>query len=399
MRVRSEKIVLHDFIDTYRDVIVAQTLEGSRGPGRLTESAEGKDAVVSFLVHLSEELRIDAESLPAPFGGETHDASARAHAAQLWADGCDAAQIARDYGGICQAITGIAIQQDAWITTREFHLLNRHVDTAIADGVTEHARLTAERRGKEEVQHLGQAAHDLRDLLSGATLAFQTLIARGLPPADASSAVLGRSLAGLRSRVDRMLLGVRAAVVKPQRQRLPLAAFIGEVAEAAQLHADERGVYLTVAPVDPALAVEGDPQLLASAVMVLLHNAIKFTPRGERVMLTTRAEEGRVLLDVQDQCGGIEPGRGDLFQPFCEQRRANRSGLGIGLSIARDAARLHGGDIRIRNMPGRGCVFSLDLPCCPAVAECEVGAGSGPRAVAAECSHGPQEEAYAQRDR
>jgi signal transduction histidine kinase len=51
-----------------------------------------------------------------------------------------------------------------------------------------------------------------------------------------------------------------------------------------------------------------------------------------------------------------------LFQAFGDRRGADRSGLGLGLSIARQAVRAHGGDIHIRNKPGAGCVFAIDLP-------------------------------------
>ena len=58
-----------------------------------------------------------------------------------------------------------------------------------------------------------------------------------------------------------------------------------------------------------------------------------------------------------------DPGRKvDLFQAFGERRGKDRSGLGLGLSIARKAVRAHGGDIQIRNLPGTGCVFVIQLP-------------------------------------
>ena len=53
---------------------------------------------------------------------------------------------------------------------------------------------------------------------------------------------------------------------------------------------------------------------------------------------------------------------GDPFQSFGHQRRRDRTGLGLGLSIARKAVRAHGGDINIRNLPGQGCVFNIELP-------------------------------------
>ncbi len=117
-----------------------------------------------------------------------------------------------------------------------------------------------------------------------------------------------------------------------------------------------------MAPVDPALAVEADPQLLASAVMNLLHNAFKNTRSGGAVVLRAHAEGDRLLVEIEDECGGIPEGKTDLFQAFGNRRGTDRSGLGLGLSIARKAVRAHGGDITIRNMPGRGCVFAIDVP-------------------------------------
>jgi hypothetical protein len=69
-----------------------------------------------------------------------------------------------------------------------------------------------------------------------------------------------------------------------------------------------------------------------------------------------------VLLEVEDECGGLPPGAvTDLFRPF-EQRSADRSGLGLGLAIAREGVETNGGEIRARDLPGRGCIFTIDLP-------------------------------------
>ena len=64
--------------------------------------------------------------------------------------------------------------------------------------------------------------------------------------------------------------------------------------------------------------------------------------------------------EIEDECGGIPESKAELFQAFGERRGADRSGLG--LFIARQAVRAHGGDITIRNMPGRGGIFAIDVP-------------------------------------
>ena len=128
------------------------------------------------------------------------------------------------------------------------------------------------------------------------------------------------------------------------------------------LQAEDRGIRVTVATVDAALAIDADPQLLASAVMNLLHNAFKNTRSGGSVVLRAHADGQRLVVEIEDECGGIPESQADLFRAFGDRRGTDRSGLGLGLSMARQAVRAHGGDITIRNMPGRGCIFAIDLP-------------------------------------
>lgn len=80
------------------------------------------------------------------------------------------------------------------------------------------------------------------------------------------------------------------------------------------------------------------------------------------MVLRVHAERQRLLIETEDECGGIPESKGDLFQVFGKRRGSDQSGLGLGLSIARKAVLAHGGDIRVRNMPGRGCVFTIDVP-------------------------------------
>jgi C4-dicarboxylate-specific signal transduction histidine kinase len=78
--------------------------------------------------------------------------------------------------------------------------------------------------------------------------------------------------------------------------------------------------------------------------------------------LKSHATPDRVLIDVQDECSGLPSGKAEeLFQPFT-QRAADRSGLGLGLSISNRGIEASGGRLRVRNLPGRGCVFTIDLP-------------------------------------
>jgi signal transduction histidine kinase len=327
------------------------------GRGRLSRLEHG---VPLFLTQLAETLRLEATAVPFPAGAI--GASAARHGAELLRSGFTVSQVVHDYGDICQTITAMAVEKVAAITVEEFQTLNRCLDTAIAEAVTEYARLDGEARSDEEIERLGHAAHELRDFLNTAVLAFHTLKRGAVAINGSTGAILGQSLMSLRQLVDRLLSEVRIEAGTQRTARIPVVTLIDEIAASGMLHSEYRQIQFTVEPVDPALVIEADPQLLTSAVMNLLHNAFKNTRSGGHVVLRARAEHGRLLIETEDECGGIPPGKGDLFQKFGERRGGDRSGLGLGLSIARKAVRAHAGDIRIHNMPGKGCVFIIDVP-------------------------------------
>ena len=353
--------MLYEFITLHRDAIVVRTSDRVRGrPWPSIASREVEHGVPLFLTQLAETLRLEATATP--FSSDAIGSTATRHGAELLAAGFSVAQVVHDYGDICQAITEIALEQHAPITIEEFHTLNRCLDTAIAEAVTEHSRLVAQKRSVEEVERLGRSAHELRDLLNGAFLAFHALKRGSVPVNGSTGAVLGRCLTSMLANVDRDLSEVRLTTARQRRDLTSVIAFIDEIAATGMLHAEYRSVRFSVAPVDPALALEIDSQLLASAVMSLLHNAFKNTPAGGAVNLRVGAQGQRLVIEIEDECGGIPEGKTDLFQAFGNRRGTDRSGLGLGLSIARRAVRAHGGEIEIRNMPGRGCIFAIDVP-------------------------------------
>jgi signal transduction histidine kinase len=354
-------MMLYEFVDLNRADIISRTRDrvGSR-PWPSVAPGEMEHGVPLFLTQLAETLRLEETSVPYPAGAI--GASAARHGAELLRSGFTVSQVVHDYGDICQTITALAVEKRAPISVEEFRTLNRCLDTAIAEAVTEYARLTGETRFDEELERLGYAAHELRDCLNTAILAFHTLKRGAVAINGSTGAILGQSLMNLRELVDRTLADVRIEACTQRSVRVPVVTFIDEIAASGLLHSEYRQIQFRVDPVDPNLAIDADPQLLASAVMNLLHNAFKNTRSGGHVVLRAHAEHGRVLIETEDECGGIPPGKGDLFQKLGNRRGADRSGLGLGLSIARKAVRAHGGDIRIRNMPGKGCVFTIDVP-------------------------------------
>ena len=134
--------------------------------------------------------------------------------------------------------------------------------------------------------------------------------------------------------------------------------------EFVTLNRDEiiRGITLTVMPVEDDAAIEADRQVLLAVVMNLLQNAFKFTQPRTTVTLRVCLNADRVLIEVQDECGGLpREAVDDLFRPF-QLRGAERTGLGLGLPFSRWGAEANHGRVYARNLPGTGCVFTVDLP-------------------------------------
>jgi signal transduction histidine kinase len=97
----------------------------------------------------------------------------------------------------------------------------------------------------------------------------------------------------------------------------------------------------------------------------LLQNAFKFTRPHTTVTLRVGASAERVLIEIQDECGGLPRGNvNELFRPF-EQRGADRTGVGLGLALSRRGVEANNGRIYARNLPDTGCVFIVDLPRLP----------------------------------
>jgi len=136
-------MMLYEFIAMHREEIVARTRRRVLGrPWPSVSRQEIGYEVPLFLTQLSETLR--REPTATPFSSDAIGSAATRHGA-LSAAGLNVAQVIYDYGDICQAITEIALEQHTPITVEEFHTLNRCLDTAIAEAVTEHTRLAAQK--------------------------------------------------------------------------------------------------------------------------------------------------------------------------------------------------------------------------------------------------------------
>jgi len=355
--------MLHAFITDNHDELVARArarvIERRVPRATPSELSHGIPLFLTQLVALLTETMTRGEE---DIARNRMTSSAGAHGQYLLAEGLSIAQVVHDYGNVCQAVTELAAEREVRISASEFRALNRCLDDAIAGAVTEYARARETVIAAEGVERLGALAHELRNVLSTAMLSFDA-IKRGVAGTGGSTGeMLGRSLGRLRDLIDRALTDIRLDSTLIPREHVLLRDFMEDVEIDATILARARGIDLAVTPVEPDLVVDVDRQVLAGALANLLQNAFKFTRTQTLVSLRAHATAERVYIDVEDECGGLAAGVADDLLGSLDQRSFDPSKLGRGLAIARRAVEANGGELRVRNLPHKGCCFTIDLP-------------------------------------
>ena len=353
--------MLFEFIVTQRDEIIrrcrAKVATRSMPPPTEEEIDYG---VPVFLDQLLDALNGRAS------GSTEINKTARRHGHELLLQGFTVSQVVHDYGDICQAITELAVEKNARIGADDFRMLNHCLDDAIASAVTEYGRVRnqsdVDREQKRDAERLGFFAHELRNLTNTSMLAFEVLRTGNVGVGGSTGTVLRRSLMRTTALIDRSLAEVRLTEGIQNQEPFLVAGFIEQLAPSAILEAEARQITLTVAPVAHGTMINADRRVLGSVLGNLLQNAFKFTRPRSTVTLRVGGTESRVLIEVQDECGGLPGGNAeDPFKPF-EQRGADRTGVGLGLAFSRWGVEANHGRIYARNLPNHGCVFTVDLP-------------------------------------
>jgi signal transduction histidine kinase len=356
--------MLHEFIAVNRDEIIKRCR--ARVATRAVAPASGREidhGVPVFLDQLMAALRLGHTSSP-----EIGPSAVR-HGHDLLLQGFTVSQVVHAYGDVCQSITELAVETHAPICTDDFRTLNRCLDDAIASAVTEFGReqnqLTLEGETARGNERAGFLAHELRNLLHTAIMAFEVLKTGNVGVAGSTGTVLHRSLIGASTLIGRSLAEVRLNHGAENREPFLVSEFIEELAPVAAVEAYDRGIHFRQMPVEDGVAINVDRHVLGTVVMNLLRNAFTFTRPRTTVTLRVLATADRVLLEIQDECGGLPTDDVDaMFRPFAHQS-ADRTGLGLGLAFSRWAVEANDGRIFARSLPDVGCVFAIELPRAP----------------------------------
>ena len=372
------KMKLHEFLASNTNELVerCRAKVTQRSPEAPTRGMQ--HGVAPFLDQLIKTLQLEQTSDPTksvkvsgPAGGQIAPSeiggTATEHGRELRRHGYSIEGVVHEYGDLCQAITDLAFERAAEINTDEFRTMNRCLDNAIAVAVTEftYQRDTdmADLHARDSTQRLGFFAHEMRNFITTATLAVNFIKSGNVASAGATGQILDRALMGMRTLIDRSLAEVRIESGSDIETRVfSLAGLVTELKVTASLEAASRQSVFIVADVDSELALSGDRDLLLAAVGNLLQNAFKFTRPGTEVTLNAYSAGERIHIDVEDSCGGLPPGAAEnMFRPYV-QCAVDKSGAGLGLSISRRSVEANAGTLRVRDVPGTGCVFTIDLP-------------------------------------
>jgi hypothetical protein len=226
---------MHQFLTNNRSELIARCkLKVAQRPHRAATPQQLANGVPLFLDQLTKTLEAEEADegeksirISGPSGGDAQalsemGVSAAAHGKQLLLLGFTVDQVVHDYGDLCQAITDLAFERDAPFAIDEFRTLNRCLDNAIADAVTEFSSqrdaTIADRVKADSDERLGFLVHELRNALCTATLSVSALELGNMTLGGATGSVLKRSLASLERLITQALSEVRGDRRLAERQ-------------------------------------------------------------------------------------------------------------------------------------------------------------------------------------
>ncbi|MEK6371686.1 MAG: ATP-binding protein [Acidobacteriota bacterium] len=220
-----------------------------------------------------------------------------------------------------------------------------------------------ERSFAQQRQLVADTSHELRTPVAVIRSEAEVALSRERTPAEYRDAldVIQSESVHLTRLIEDMLLMARADA---RAFEFPLRDVVETAARAMRTLAAAKSVDLT-STTDGAMTMRGDPELIRRMVLNLLDNAVKFTPAGGAVTVTTHAVDGRYVIAVRDTGPGIPAdAQPHVFDRFYRADRARTpgSGSGLGLAIARSIAELHGGEIRLAHSDETGSIFEVSLP-------------------------------------
>lgn len=252
---------------------------------------------------------------------------------------------------------------------RHAESLERRVRERTAELARANAALRAADRRKDE--YLSTLAHELRNPLVPIRNALEIMKLAGNAPevVETSRAMIERQLKHLIRLIDDLMDVARISrgLIKLKLAPVDAALIVSEAVESVRPLLANAARELIVSVPDEPLTPRVDPARMVQVLYNLLHNAIKYTGPGGKIRLTVRREGDEAVFQVKDDGLGVpEEMLGEIFEIFTQVARTDgsvSSGLGIGLSLVKTLAELHGGRVEARSGGlGQGSEFTVRIP-------------------------------------
>ena len=254
-----------------------------------------------------------------------------------------------------QSLTEITLSEDEAV---EFSRLSRAVNQML---------LRLKQAFDAQQQFVGNAAHELRTPLALMQARLDLYMSTGHGdscPETTETIAMMREQTERLSKMVRTLLDMSDLKAVPRNDRIQLAPMIEEVLADLSPLAEKSGVTLSQTGDD--LWITGSDVLVYRAIFNLVENGVKYNHPGGSVCVAASRREREAVVEVTDTgCGIPEDFRESVFQPFFrvdKSRSREKGGVGLGLSLVWEIARLHGGDVRVRESGESGTVIELTLP-------------------------------------
>lgn len=228
----------------------------------------------------------------------------------------------------------------------------------------------SEARRRRTQQQFEMATHEIRTPLTAIQASSELLSRYPLDDARRKQMLdlIYEESQRLGKLVERFLSVERLSAGEIELKRVPveLSAVLSATIERLRAAAERKRITLVRDDMISEAGIEGDPELLEFAISNLVNNAVKYSPAGSSVRLALECDAGRARIHVSDSGAGMAPEESrKIFDRFYRTESAKRSdapGFGLGLAIAREIARLHGGDLELETKPGSGSRFTISLP-------------------------------------
>lgn len=220
-------------------------------------------------------------------------------------------------------------------------------------------------KDKDRILHV--VAHDLRNPISGATALISDVLELVEPGEQQILSMSQRALNNSLILINQLLeLDLSPENIKLNKQQADLNEILASSVALMQISAGKKNQIINFEPVSGGLLADIDIEKFERLINNLLNNAIKFSPLNEHILLTLDQKDGNALIIVKDNGVGIPPSmQAGLFHVMNDSRRRGTAGeksFGLGLSICKQIAEAHGGELWLKSEAGKGSSFFLRLP-------------------------------------